>query len=99
MLMVGYDRNRKFFIVKNQWGPTKYVANKLAAGWKDIVKYNGYTLVDYNYLAQCWEAYYITEPAPVASPRFTAQRAIGQWLVSVKHQDKQIMSGVLSWLR
>ena len=99
MLMVGYDRARKFFIVKNQWGPTKYTANKLAAGWKDVVKYNGYTLVDYNFLAECPEAHYITEPAPVASPRFTSQRALGQWLMTFKRSNKQIMTGVLAWHR
>ncbi len=77
MLMVGYDRARKFFIVKNQWGPTKYAANKLAAGWKDVVKYNGYTLVDYNFLAECWEAHYITETVPVGSHRFASQHAWG----------------------
>ena len=24
MLMVGYNRHRRFFVVKNQWGPTNY---------------------------------------------------------------------------
>ncbi len=99
MLMVGYDRARKFFIVKNQWGATKYTANKLAAGWKDVVKYNGYTLIDYNFLAECWEAHYITETAPVGSSRFTSQRALGQWLVTFKRPNKQVMTGVLCWRR
>jgi hypothetical protein len=99
MLMVGYDSKRKFFVVKNQWGPTNYTAikNKLAPGWKDVVRYNGYTLVDYNYLPQCAEAHYITEAAPVGSPRFTAQRALGEWLVTFKNDDKTLMKGVLCW--
>jgi hypothetical protein len=99
MLMVGYDRRRKFFIVKNQWGPTKYPIDKLANGWKDLVQYNGYTLVDYNYLNACSEAHYITKAAEVGSSRFTSQRALGQWRVSFKRQSKEIMSGVLAWRR
>jgi hypothetical protein len=102
-MIVGYDHARKFFIVKNQWGPTNYSAGKdrLAAGWKDIVKYDGYTLVDYNYIAECSEAGYITAAAPINSPRFTSQRAMGQWQVTFTDQanNKQLMSGVLSWRR
>ncbi len=99
MLMVGYDRPRQFFIVKNQWGPTKFTANKLASGWHDVVKYHGFTLVDYNYLATCAEAHYITKPAGVGDARFTAQRALGQWLVTFKRHDTEIMRGVLAWRR
>jgi hypothetical protein len=101
MLMVGYDRNRKFFVVKNQWGPTNYTAmkTKLAPDWKDITRYNGFTLVDYNYLAACSEAHYITEVAPVPSSRFDTQRAIGQWQVEFKCKGKEIMTGVLCWRR
>jgi hypothetical protein len=102
-MIVGYDRARQFFIVKNQWGPTNYSAgkDKLAPGWKDIVKYDGYTLVDYNYLAECSEAGYVTAAAPVGSPRFTSQRALGQWQVTFtdKSSNKQLMTGVLSWRR
>jgi hypothetical protein len=101
MLMVGYDRNRKFFVVKNQWGPTNFSAmkGKLAPGWKDIVRYDGYTLVDYNYLSECLEAYYVSEVAEVGSPKFASQRALGQWQVTFKHDDKPIMTGVLCWRR
>jgi hypothetical protein len=99
MLIVGYDRRRRFFIVKNQWGPTKFDVTKLAPGWKDVEKYNGYTLVDYNYLNSCSEAHYITRVADVGSPRFTAQRALGQWEVTFKRDNKPIMSGVLAWRR
>jgi hypothetical protein len=102
-LIVGYDRTRKFFIVKNSWGPTNYSAtkDKLAVGWKDIVRYDGYTLVDYNYLAECSEAGYITEPAAVNSPRFAPQRAMGQWQVTFadKSTNHPLMTGVLSWRR
>jgi hypothetical protein len=99
MLMVGYDSKRKFFIVKNQWGPTNYSRHTkaLAPDWKDIVRYDGYTLVDYEYLAACGEAHYITEVVPVDSPRFHSQRALGQWAVTFKHKNEEIMSGVLCW--
>jgi hypothetical protein len=101
MLMVGYDSARKFFIVKNQWGPTNYSGQKdrLAEGWKDIVRYDGYTLVDYNYLVACGEGHYITEIVPVDSPRFDSQRALGQWDVTFQEQDKPVMTGVLCWRR
>jgi hypothetical protein len=101
MLVVGYDSQRKFFVVKNQWGPTNYSVNKdqLAPGWKDIVRYDGYTLMDYNYLAGCGEAYYITEVSPVESPSHTAQRALGQWALTFKHKDQSLMTGVLCWRR
>jgi hypothetical protein len=99
MLMVGYNRHRRFFVVKNQWGPTDYSGrvNKLARDWKDVVKYDGYTLVDYNYLAACAEAHYITAVAPIGSPRFTPQRALGQWQVTFSQKDKPLMTGVLCW--
>jgi hypothetical protein len=99
MLMVGYNRHRRFFVVKNQWGPTNYSGhvNKLGRDWKDVVKYDGYTLIDYNYLAECDEALYITAVAPVGSPRFTAQRALGQWQVTFSQNDKPMMTGVLCW--
>jgi hypothetical protein len=99
MLMVGFNRHRRFFVVKNQFGPTNYSGrvNNLARDWKDVVKYDGYTLVDYNYLAECKEAHYITAVAPVSSPRFTAQRALGQWQVTLSQQDKPLMKGVLCW--
>jgi hypothetical protein len=97
MLIVGYDRPRHFFVVKNQWGPRKYDVKKLAAGWEDVVRYEGYMLVDYNYLAACSEAYYITQVAAVGSPRFTAQRALGQWEISFEQDQKPVMSGVLCW--
>ncbi len=101
MLMVGYDSKRQFFIVKNQWGPTNYSASKgrLAADWKDIVRFDGYTLVDYNYLAACGEAHYITEVVPVDSPRFDSQRALGQWALTFQQNDKPVMTGVLCWRR
>ncbi|HZU39210.1 MAG TPA: hypothetical protein VFA18_25010 [Gemmataceae bacterium] len=97
MLMVGYDRRRHFFIVKNQWGPTNYDPNKLAVGWKDVVRFNGYTLVDYNYLDACTEAHYITKVASPGAARLTLQRALGQWRVTFKRRDKALMSGVLVW--
>jgi Papain family cysteine protease len=97
MLMVGYDRPRKFFIVKNQWGPTKYNKAKLAKEWTDVVRYDGYLLLDYNYLEACAEAHYITDVVPVDSTRFVAQRALGLWQVAFKNKNKSVMSGVLVW--
>jgi hypothetical protein len=99
MLMVGYNRHRRFFVVKNQWGPTNYSnrVKTLARDWKDVVKYDGYTLVDYNYLAECREAHYITAVAPLDSSRFAQQRALGQWRVTISQQNKPLMTGVLAW--
>jgi hypothetical protein len=99
MLAVGYDHERRFFIVKNSWGPTDYTAMKdrLAPNWNDVDVYNGFTLVDYNYLDVCSEAGYIESVAPVDSPRFALQRAMGQWQVTFEHQDRKIMTGVLAW--
>jgi hypothetical protein len=101
MLAVGYDRERKFLVVKNQWGPTNYSANraKLAEGWKDLGRYDGYTLVDYKYLAHCGEAYYITAVTPLDSRRYVSQRALGQWEVIFTHKDQPLMTGVLCWRR
>jgi hypothetical protein len=101
MLIIGYDHTRHFFIVKNSWGPTNYTAmkEKLAPNWTDVEKYNGYTLVDYNYLAVCSEAGYIKTVAPVGSPQFAAQRALGQWQVTFNHKNTKVMSGVLAWRR
>ena len=101
MLVVGYDRERQFFIVKNSWGPTDYTAMKdrLAPNWNDVEAYNGFTLVDYNYLDVCSEAGYIRSVTPVDSPRFAPQRAMGQWEVTFAHQDRRIMTGVLAWRR
>jgi choice-of-anchor C domain-containing protein len=101
MLMVGYDHNRRFFVVKNEAGPINYSGRvqKLARNWKDVVKYDGYTLIDYNYLAECPEAYYIAAVAPLDSARFAAQRALGQWQVTLAQRDKQLMTGVLCWRR
>jgi hypothetical protein len=101
MLMVGYDSARRFFIVKNQWGPTNYSAQKdqLAEGWQDITRYDGYTLVDYNYLSECGEGHYITEIVPPESPRFDTQRALGLWSVDFQRDDKSVMTGALSWRR
>jgi hypothetical protein len=101
MLMVGYDSQRKFFIVKNQWGPTNYSGQKdrLAPGWEDIVRYDGYTLVDYNYLSACGEGHWITEVVPADSLRFNPQRALGQWSITFARKNKPVMKGVLCWRR
>jgi hypothetical protein len=101
MLVVGYDHERRFFIVKNSWGPTNYSAMKdrLSPNWNDVEAYNGFTLVDYNYLDVCTEAGYIKSVAPIDSPRFVAQRAMGQWRVTFTRNDEKIMTGILAWRR
>ncbi len=101
MLMIGYDSQRKFFIVKNQWGPTNYSGQKdrLAPGWEDIVRYNGYTLVDYNYLSACGEGHWITELIPADSLRFNPQQALGQWSITFTRKNKLVTKGVLCWRR
>jgi len=100
MLAVGYDSKRRFFVIKNQWGPTRYSGNKkLAAGWKDIVRFDGYTLMDYNYLSGCGEAHYITEVPPIDSPAHAAQRALGQWEVTFQHKGRALKKGALCWRR
>ena len=99
MLIVGYDRRHKFFVVKNQWGPADYTPYKkhIAPGWKETLKYEGYTLVSYDYLASCSEAHYVTEVAPVDSPRFSSQRALGLWKVTFQQKDAKLLTGVLCW--
>jgi hypothetical protein len=101
MLVVGYDHERRFFIVKNSWGPTNYTAmkDKLAPNWNDVEAYNGFTLVDYNYLDVCSEAGYINSVVQVDNPRYSAQRAMGQWQVTFARNDEKIKSGVLAWRR
>jgi len=98
-LIVGYDRPRHFFIVKDSGGPIHYAAKDLSTKWKDVVKYDGFNLMDYGWLNACHEAYYIAEVAPVGSPRYTAQRALGQWKVSIDRKDKTLTTGILCWRR
>lgn len=103
MLLVGYDRKRQFFIVKNSWGPTKagFEANKLSDGWKDIAKYKGYTLMHYNYLKGNREAAYINEVVDDKENRFEQQRALGLWQFQIEEKDsrKVVGNGVLAWRR
>jgi choice-of-anchor C domain-containing protein len=104
MLIVGYDRPRQFFIVKNSWGANDagYEVDKLPERWKDIVKYKGFTLIHYNYLAGNREAAYIKEVASPGGSDFNRQRAIGLWDVKFQEQagtHRTVASGVLAWRR
>jgi choice-of-anchor C domain-containing protein len=102
LLIVGYDRARQFFIVKNSWGPNNgYDAAKLPDGWKDIVKYRGFTLIHYNYLIDCDQAAYITEVVNPKSNVFRRQQAIGLWNVEFhqKSTGRKITSAILAWRR
>lgn len=103
MLIVGYDRPRQFFIVKNSWGPTKtgFEESKLPEGWKDIAKYKGYTLMHYNYLKGNREAAYIKEVAEPNDSGFDRQRALGLWRFQIveKVSSKPVVEGVLAWRR
>ncbi|HEX3998042.1 MAG TPA: choice-of-anchor C family protein [Pirellulales bacterium] len=103
LLIVGYDRPRQFFIVKNSWGPNNggYDPAKLPDGWKDIAKYKGFTLIHYNYLNDCDQAAYITQVVDPKSNAFYRQPMIGLWNVEFhqKSTGRKITSAVLAWRR
>jgi choice-of-anchor C domain-containing protein len=103
MLIVGYDRPRQFFVVKNSWGPNEsgYEVDNLPPGWKDIARYKGFTLIHYNYLQGNREAAYITRVADPSGNDFHAQRALGFWDVKFQRQDthEDVASGILAWRR
>lgn len=103
LLLVGYDRRRKFFIVKNSWGPTKagFEESNLPEEWKDIAKYKGFTLMHYNYLKGNREAAYINEVADPKCCRVEQQRALGLWQFQVEEKEskKVVAEGVLAWRR
>ena len=100
MLIVGYDRVRHFFVVKNSWGPVHYDANQLAPDLKDIAtKYDGYTLVDYNYLPEVFTAGFITQVANPNAPKYANQSLMGSWTLTVKNltNGHEVFTGTLSW--
>jgi hypothetical protein len=103
VLIVGYDRPRQFFIVKNSWGPNNagFDAGRLPEGWKDVAKYKGYTLFHYNYLLGNREAAYIKDIYDPKSTHFDHQRALGLWKVEMKQKStgRVAASGVLAWRR
>lgn len=84
MLMVGYDENRKVFMVKNSWGG-------------DNPSENGYTLLSYDYVSggSVYEAAYVT--GVVADPQKNyrqAQKFLGRWKL-----DQDGWKGVLDIYR
>jgi len=53
MLVVGYNRPRQYFIVRNSWGPDEDADD------------GGYTRISYDYFHKfCWEGVFITGVAP-----------------------------------
>jgi hypothetical protein len=99
MLFVGYDRARRFFIVKNSGRNPRYNAAQLAPMWKDVTRYSGYNLYDYDHLASNREAVYIKEVINPRTDRFARQRALGQWQVEFRRGERNVASGVLVWRR
>ena len=104
MLLVGYDRPRQFFIVKNSWGPTggkAFDVGQLPEGWKDLTRFKGFTLIHYNYLAGNREAAYIKSVWEPKNPRFLLQRAMGLWEIQfLQKSNKQLIGkAVLAWRR
>ncbi|HLK16806.1 MAG TPA: hypothetical protein VKT78_18505 [Fimbriimonadaceae bacterium] len=100
VLIVGYDRRRHFFVIKNSWGPMHYDANKLAPGLKDIAtKYDGYYLMDYNYLTGAYGASFITAVTKPGSSKFANQSLLGGWTLKVtrKQDGSQLFLGRLTW--
>jgi choice-of-anchor C domain-containing protein len=101
VLLVGYDRARQVFIAKNSWGPNLNGYAQLPAGWKDLARYRGFTLIHYNYLLGCREAGYITRVADPAGDPFPRSRALGLWQVEFRQKStrRPLGSAVLAWRR
>ncbi len=98
MMIVGYDRNRRFFIVKNSYGPFGYDA-ALDPQWRDVAGlYNNYVLLDDDYfLNDTYEAGYINSIKPPAIN--FEQRMLGLWDVTIRQKstNRVVMSGTLAW--
>jgi hypothetical protein len=88
VLIVGYNRPKQYFIVKNSWGPTQTPGAK------------GYTYVDYKFLKNyCYRGVYIQKVNPPR--RWPALRFLGRWLLSFDgHQgilDIYHIPGIMKW--
>ena len=100
VLIVGYDRRRHFFVVKNSWGPMRYNAATLAPDLKDVAtKYDGYYLMDYNYLTGAEGAGYVVSVTKPGSGIFERQSLLGGWKLTVtnKQTGAQVFLGRLTW--
>jgi len=99
MMIVGYDRNRRFFIVKNSYGPFGYDATALDSQWRDIAGlYDNYVLLDYDYfLNDAYEAGYINSIKPPVIN--FEQRMLGLWDVTIRQKstNRVVVSGTLAW--
>ncbi len=102
MSIVGYDRTRRFFIVKNSWGAGVRNASQFESRWSDLThsRYNGYDFIDYDYLTTCTtEAGFVNSiEAPSAQ---LPQRLIGMWDVTISQisNGSTVSSGTLTWRR
>ena len=96
MVIVGYDRNRRFFIVKNSWGNFNYDVAMLDPQWGDVAQYNNYVLLDYDCLSDVYEAGYINSTNAVIN---FEQRMLGLWDVKIRQKstNRIVMSGTLAW--
>jgi len=99
MMIVGYDRNRRFFIVKNSYGAIDYDAAALDAQWRDVDGlYDNYVLLDYDHFSSdAYEAGYINE-IKGTSINFE-QRMLGLWDVTIRQKstNRVVSSGTLAW--
>ena len=99
MLFIGYDRTRHFFIVKNSWAPVHYNAASLAADWRDITRFEGYTLVDYSYLQTASGGSYITRVPPPTGGKYNQERVLGNWDIHFyrKSTRAEVGRGTIAW--
>ncbi len=102
MLIVGYDREREFFIVKDSYGSHARDPASFDARWNDLMapRYHGHVFIDYAYLTSAIsEACFISE-VEIPAAQFP-QRLLGLWDVSIRRLSTgaQVSQGVLAWRR
>jgi hypothetical protein len=102
VLIIGYDHNRKFFVIKNSWaGAPTYDPSQFGDEWTDVAHYNGYWLVDYQYIANAvYGGSMVTQVVPPThTDYFAAQAGLGNYqLLIYRRSDSQVVaSGSFSW--
>lgn len=102
MSIVGYDRNRRFFIVKNSWGTPIRDPRMFDTQWADLMaaRYTGYDFISYDYLTALTNEACVIDDVVIPVPSFT-QRVLGLWDVTIRKisNGTVISSGVLAWRR